>query len=256
MKRAGYLRTGVILLRTVLATLKISIAVITDVYRGTYRRSEADALLRWWSRHLIELAQLRVEVEDPHRLHLEPGRPTILMSNHQSLYDIPLLFLALPGSIRMLTKKELFRVPIWGRGMQAGEFVSVDRHNHMQAIRDLAYARAKMEDGIVLWVAPEGTRSRDGRLGKLKKGGFMLALETGARIVPIGISGSGSVLPPGSFRGLQLDCRACVRIGRPIDAASFGPERRAELMEIVGNEICRLARIEPREEAVEASRAD
>src|SRR4029079_5554001 len=92
----------------------------------------------------------------------------------------PLIFAALPGSIRMLTKKELFRVPIWGRGLAAGEFVSLDRSQRQQAIRDLGAARDKMADGVILWVAPEGTRSKDGRLGSFKKGGFLLALENGA----------------------------------------------------------------------------
>jgi 1-acyl-sn-glycerol-3-phosphate acyltransferase len=173
------------------------------------------------------------------------GKPTILMSNHQSLYDIPLVFVALPGSIRMLTKKELFRVPIWGRALAAGEFVSIDRRNHKQALRDLADARRKMEDGIVLWVAPEGTRTRDGYLGPFKKGAFMLALETGARIIPIGIRGATDALLPDSFHA-RLGCTAEVRLGAPIDAATYSVDSRADLMREVETRICELAAIEPR----------
>jgi 1-acyl-sn-glycerol-3-phosphate acyltransferase len=129
----------------------------------------------------------------------------------------------------MLTKKELFRVPIWGRGLAAGEFVSIDRYDREQAFRDLAAARDKMASGIVLWVAPEGTRSRDGRLGSFKKGGFMLALETGATIVPIGIRGARDVLPAKTLR-FELDREAEVRIGRPIDASTYTIATRDALM--------------------------
>jgi 1-acyl-sn-glycerol-3-phosphate acyltransferase len=229
----------------VYATLCISVPTIYEVYRGDYRRADGDARLRWWSRRLLELVQLECRAVDAQRFAPAPGKPTILMSNHQSLYDIPLIFVALPGSIRMLTKKELFRVPIWGRGMEAGEFVAIDRSDRKQALRDLGEARRKMEDGIVLWVAPEGTRSLDGRLGPFKKGGFMLALETGARIIPIGIRGAREALLPGTFRA-RLGCVAEVRLGEPIDAARYSRATRDELMNEVQRCICELADIEPR----------
>jgi 1-acyl-sn-glycerol-3-phosphate acyltransferase len=238
--------------RSFYATLRISVPTVYEVYRGTYRRSDGDARLRWWSRHLLELIRLECKVLGAEHFVAAPGRPTILMSNHQSLYDIPLIFVALPGSIRMLTKKELFRVPIWGRGLKAGEFVSIDRHDRGQALRDLAEARRKMEDGIVLWIAPEGTRSRDGRLGSFKKGGFMLALETGARIIPIGIRGADAVLPPRTWN-VHLGCAAEVRLGEPIDASSYTVAQRDELMAAVAERICALAGIERRDVDADAT---
>jgi 1-acyl-sn-glycerol-3-phosphate acyltransferase len=163
------------------------------------------------------------------------------MSNHSSLYDIPLIFAALPGSIRMLTKSELFRVPIWGRGLAAGEFVSIDRSDLDRAIHDLAAARDKMIDGIVLWVAPEGTRSRDGTIGSFKKGGFMVALETGAMIVPIGIRGARDVLPARTL-AFELGRTAEVHVGEPIDAAAYRGDRR-RLMADVDRRIRALAAV-------------
>ncbi len=140
----------------------------------------------------------------------------------------------------MLTKKELFRVPIWGRGLTAGEFISIDRHNRRQAFRDLEEARKKMESGIILWVAPEGTRSRDGSLGAFKKGGFMLALQTGATIVPVGIRGAHDVLPARSL-ALRLGQEAEVHVGEPIDASVYSIEQRDHLMAAVEAQIRRLA---------------
>ncbi len=164
------------------------------------------------------------------------------MSNHSSLYDIPLTLLAFAGSIRMLTKKELFRVPIWGRGLRAGEFISIDRHDREQALRDLDAARDKMSDGITLWVAPEGTRSRHGELGPFKKGGFMLALQTGATIIPLGIRGARDVLPAKSLT-FCLDREAEIHVGRPIDARRSTIETGDALMAEVERQIRELAQI-------------
>lgn len=234
--RAGRLATLAVVLRSIALTLAITIPTVIEVYRGVYRREVGDRRLRWWSAGLLRAVRLRCRVVNPHGVAIPSGRPVILMSNHSSLYDIPLVFHALPGSIRMLTKKELFRVPIWGRGLAAGEFVSIDRTNREQAFRDLAAARAKMESGIVLWVAPEGTRSRDGSLGRFKKGGFVLAIETGATIIPLGIRGARDVLPAKTLR-FVFDREAEVRIGRPIEAGAYDLSRRDELMAVVEREL-------------------
>lgn len=238
--RAGPLRTIAIIVRSIAVTLVITIPTIIDVSLRRYTRGVADRRLRWWAGKLLALVDLRLEVVDPHRVEIPPDRPCILMSNHSSLYDIPLLFAALPGSIRMLTKKELFRVPIWGRGLAAGEFVSIDRSDRWQAIRDLRAAREKMASGIVLWIAPEGRRSRDGRIGSFKKGGFMLALETGATIVPIGIRGARDVLPAKTLR-FEVGRTAEVHVGAPIDAARYAVASRGELMNEVQRQIRELA---------------
>jgi len=152
------------------------------------------------------------------------------MVNHRSHYDIPLSFVSLPGSIRMLTKNELFKIPIWGKGMKAAEFISIDRKNLEQALKDLDEARRLMLSGIVLWVAPEGSRSRTGKLGEFKKGGFMLALQTGAIIIPVGIKGSETILPPDSL-DFYLNRKVDITIGEPLDAALYNVDQRDALMQ-------------------------
>jgi 1-acyl-sn-glycerol-3-phosphate acyltransferase len=235
-----------ILLRSVYATLRITVATLFDVYRGAYRREVGDRRLRWWSSRLLELVRARCVVVGDPGAALPRGRPLIVMSNHSSLYDIPLLFVALPGSIRMLTKKELFRVPVWGRGLAAGEFVSIDRHDHAQALKDLDVARQKMSSGISLWIAPEGTRSRDGQLGEFKKGGVMLAIQTGATIVPVGIRGSREILPPKTFFDVRLGCAPEVHVGEPIDASDYTVKRRDELIAVLRERITTLADLKRR----------
>lgn len=239
--RASRPHAVLILLRTVSATLRITVTTLADVYRGTYRREVGDERLRWWSRRLLELVRHRWDVVGDPSVALGGGRPVIVMSNHASLYDIPLLFVSLPGSMRMLTKKELFRVPVWGRGMAAGEFVSIDRRNHDQALRDLDAAREKMASGISLWIAPEGTRSTDGRLGEFKKGGFVLAIQTGALIVPVGIRGSHTTLPKTEFLGVHLDQQSEIHVGEPIDASLYTMEQRDQLVADVRERILALS---------------
>jgi 1-acyl-sn-glycerol-3-phosphate acyltransferase len=122
----------------------------------------------WWSQRLLDLVSLRCRVVAPPGFAFDAARPIILMSNHQSLYDIPLIFVALPGSIRMLTKRELFRIPIWGRGMKAAEFISIDRRDRRQARRDLARHGANGRRNHPLGGAGRNAIA-DGRLGELKK---------------------------------------------------------------------------------------
>jgi len=238
--RASKLTVLYVLARTVIDTLRISVATIVDVRRGRYRREVGDARLRWWSNRLLDYAGIKRKVSNPHGVAIESGRPMIVMCNHASLYDIPLTFVALEGSIRMLTKRELFDIPVWGKGMQVAEFIAIDRKNHERAMRDLALAREKMSTGICLWVAPEGTRSQDGSLGEFKKGGFMVALQTAALIIPVGIRGAHAALPKGTFsleRGHEVE----VRIGEPIDAADYTVETRDRLMSRVRAAIVELA---------------
>jgi len=235
--KASLPRKILIMLVSLYVTLRITIIVLywTYVKRG-YPRKDGDGLLHWWSNGLVNAVRIKKTVFDPFSIRIEPGKGYIIMSNHRSHYDIPLTILSLPASIRMLTKKELFKIPLWGRGMAAGEFICIDRKNIEQAKQDLKKAREKMEDGIVLWISPEGTRSRTGRMGPFKKGGFILAIEAGAQIIPVGIRGSEKVLQPETWE-FFLDQKVEVYIGKPIDASAYTLEHKDKLIEVVRREI-------------------
>ena len=238
--KASLPRKILIMIISLYVTLRITVIVLYWTYvKGGYPRKDGDGLLHWWSNCLINAVRIKKTVFDPFGIRIEPGKRYIIMSNHRSHYDIPLTILSLPASIRMLTKKELFRIPLWGRGMAAGEFISIDRHNIEQAKQDLKAAREKMEDGIVLWIAPEGTRSRTGRMGTFKKGGFILAIDAGAQIIPVGIRGSEKVLPPKTW-DFFLDQKVDIHIGKPIDASAYTLENKDELIETVRREISAL----------------
>lgn len=198
------------------AMARITAPTLADVVRGSVERAAIDERTRWFGRRVVELLDIRLTASGAEGV---PPRAVVYMSNHQSHLDIPILYATLPSpTIRMLAKSELFRIPLWGRGLRAAEFIEVDRGNHTRAVRSIEDAARLLRDGVSIYLAPEGTRSRDGRIGKLKKGGFHLALETGAPIVPVAIRGTIRILPRGG-KVMRSGQPVSVQIGRPIDVA-------------------------------------
>lgn len=212
-------------------TSKISIPTIVDGMRGLVDPRVCDRRLFSWARHLVAQARIRLETTGLERI--EPGKSYIVMSNHQSHYDIPILFEALGIPIRMVAKTELFRIPIMGPGMRAAGFVELDRGNRRQAIQSLSSARARLiKDHISLWIAPEGTRSKDGSLQPFKRGGFHLALEAGLSILPVSISGSIDVHRAHTVE-VHKGKTVRVAVSSVIDPAEYGRKGVRELMEAV-----------------------
>jgi 1-acyl-sn-glycerol-3-phosphate acyltransferase len=233
------LSTYWIIIRSLWLTIQYS--CISLYYSFFGQRLQVDAGIRRWAHRLLQVVKAKVHLDSP-PYTLQPEQAYILMSNHGSLYDIPIIFEALPGSIRMIAKKELFRVPLWGHAMKACEFLAIDRKNSAQAIKDLEIVKEKMRSGILPWVAPEGTRSRDGKLGPFKRGIFVLAIQTNAIIIPIGIRGAAGILPPKTLN-FQMDQDISVRIGTPIDAGQYTLQKRNDLLHAVRAQIEEMTRV-------------
>jgi 1-acyl-sn-glycerol-3-phosphate acyltransferase len=213
--------------RIVLATAKISLVTVVESIIGTIDRGRIDRRLRGWGQQLLDIVQMTIDVQG--REAVDWSRAYVVMSNHQSLLDIPVLAVAVPGSLRFVAKQELFRMPLWGPAMRAAGIISIDRQNRERAIASLRDAGAALQSGVNIWIAPEGTRSPDGDLLPLKKGGFMLAVETGAPILPVVLDGTRNVRGKHE-RGLVKGVHATVRFGTPI--TSEGRDRD-ELMRAV-----------------------
>ena len=196
------------------AMARVTAPTLFEIVRGDLRRDRIDERTHWFGRRVVDLLDIQLASTGADRV--PTSRAYVYMSNHQSHLDIPVLYATLPSSsIRMLAKKELFKIPLWGRGLREAEFVEVDRSNHAAAMRSIAYAKELIEEGISIYLAPEGTRSRDGRIAPLKKGGFHLALDTSTPIVPVAIRGTIDILPRGAKsmrKGVPVD----VTIGAPI----------------------------------------
>lgn len=188
---------------------------------GIMNRQIADQYIHQWASRLLWAAKATVHSKVPADL-LKPmtERCVIYMSNHTSLFDIPICCVSLPGSVRMLAKKELAKIFMFGRVLKQNEFIFIARHNRVEAIADLKRAAEKMQDGIRLWVSPEGTRSKDGQLLPFKKGVFKLAMETQAVIIPVGIHNAHQLLPA-KTKDLSLGETITVRCQQPIDTQKY-----------------------------------
>lgn len=216
-------------------TLRICVPTVVQSALGTLTTPTCDARLDSWSASLVRYA--RVEIEAHGLEHAPLGEAFVVMSNHQSLYDIPVLFQALrPRRLRMVAKSELFRVPIWAGAMRAAGFVEVDRGNRIAAMRSLERARSAIQGGTSIWIAPEGTRSESGELGTFKKGGFHLAQGAGARILPVSVTGTSRILPA---RGNRVHDGQHVRVvvGSPVDPAQYTNPQFKDIMAVVRERI-------------------
>ena len=111
--KANKFRSAIIAVKSALVTLWASIISLYRARRGIYNRGKTDGTLRWWSRKILEFSNLTYTTHNPHGVRYEPDRAHMIMVNHSSMLDIPFTFAAMPGSIRMLSKKELFQVPLW-----------------------------------------------------------------------------------------------------------------------------------------------
>lgn len=195
---------------------------------------------RIWS-HLVLLAsfvRVRRELAAP----LDPRGRYVLMANHLSMYDIPVLLATLPGQTRFMAKRTLFKVPVLGWALWAGGFLPVDREDRSRARETLVSAEKRLAAGTSVMLFPEETRSLDGRVLPLQRGGFLLALKSGLPIVPVGIEGTREVRPRGSWWVFPRE--VVVRYGAPIDVAGMGLRDRRPLQVRVRAEIAALARAE------------
>lgn len=234
------LRTLWIIILLFFYTATASVRAVFKYFFSTADRAWVDKTIHHWVDQLLNGVEVQYTVVNPNNIEPQPGQVTILMCNHSSAYDIPLGFKAFPHhSIRMLAKKELSKIPFMGKGMMAAEFPFIDRKNRRQAIKDLEYTRKLMESGIVMWIAPEGTRSKDGKLAPFKKGAFITAIESQATIIPIGIRGAFNILPARTFQ-FNLKQKAEIHIGQPIDASKYTLENKEELIDVTHKAIKKL----------------
>ncbi len=156
----------------------------------------AHTCARAWSWLILATTGVRVRVSGFD--HLVRGRTYVFVANHQSIYDIPVLFATLPFQLRIIAKESLGHFPFLGWHLSRTGHMLVDRRRPDRA-SIFSWADRLTADGLSLIVFPEGTRSADGRLGPFKAGSFHLALQAGLPIVPISIIGSRHVMRKGGM---------------------------------------------------------
>jgi len=222
-------------LRAAFTVLFIAILTILGGVLGLASRlvdSSGDLVLdlaRAWSRWVTSFAGVKIVVEN--RATLVPDQPYVFMANHASSLDIWAVFVAIPRRIRLIAKKQLGRIPLFGWVMRAGRFIFIDRQNGVAARRSIDEAGKRIHDGASVLLFPEGTRTRDGTLGSFKKGGFHLAIKAGVPIVPVALRGTRELMPAGSL--LLRSGTMTVIIGEPIATQGLSDEDRTNLNERV-----------------------
>lgn len=216
---------GVLLIITVPLAIVIILGGVFDPHgKRVYRINQ------FWTWCVLRLGRISLEVSGLE--HIEPARSYVFMVNHQSNIDIPVLIQSLTRfQLRWIAKKELLWVPLIGWSMWASKHITIDRANPLAAVRSLQRAKNRMAAGISIVIFPEGTRSRDGRLSPFKRGGFLLAVQTGTPIVPVTINGSGRVLPAGAWR--LRSGRIDVLVHEPITVEGYPSGKLGALSERV-----------------------
>ncbi len=153
-----------------------------------------------WGRKILDILDVKVEIIGKENIKFLGDYPYLIMSNHVSFLDIPLIYFAFnQEKVTMVAKKELFKIPFLGLGMKIVGSIKIDRKNPKQAFQDLENAKKQMLKGIRVWIAPEGTRSRTGKIGNFKRGGFKIAKDLNAMILPVTIKGAESIWPVGGI---------------------------------------------------------
>jgi len=227
------IRTAYIIFCVVLETFFFGItAVVTSFFTRT--GNPVHFVARLWARSILFVSRIKVTVSG--LSNVDSSKSFIYMSNHQSNFDIPVLLAYIPGQFRWLAKAELFRIPIFGHGMRGAGYISIDRFNRDSAFQSIAQAAKKIKDGVSVMIFPEGTRSKDGSIRPFKKGGFIMAVDSGVPIVPVVIRGTWPIMSKESLRINRGDVHLDIK--QPIDTHAYTRDNKDILIDRVRTVIC------------------
>jgi len=211
------MRTALLALLGIPSTVFFTCAALAG---GLFRADRAyfDWVHRSWAKSMLWVVGVRVEADGLE--NLPANEAVILAVNHQSWFDILVLLASLPVSLRFIAKKEIRRVPGFATAMVAAGHVFIDRRKRGKAIVAMREAAARMQkQGLSMAIFPEGTRSPDGHLLPFKKGGFALAIEIAATLVPVAMDGGRLIMPKGTVAvragRVRLRCGKAIRFTGP-----------------------------------------
>ena len=226
------IRMAGIIVFVVIHTFAMTVAAIISSLFGSYTRC-TNGIIRLWAKGILWISGIKMEVEGLE--NIEPGKSYIYIANHQSNFDILATAYAIPGTVRFVAKKELFRIPLFAQSMRMAGMIPIDRGKSAEARRTLDMAIEKVRQGVSLILFPEGTRSLDGAIHDFKKGGFVLAINGRFDILPICICGSRHIMPKNS---LKLNKgRIKVQFLTPVSTKDYTMDDRHVLVEMVRNRI-------------------
>lgn len=244
--RTPFALAGIFVLTALLGPVVIAAALfrVEEKPGGIYQRC-----MHAWCRGILWISGVKLVVHNPERMSATEGQ--VYMANHVSWYDIFALAALIPR-YTWIAKAELRRIPLFGAAAGAAGIVFIDRDNRKAAFESYKVAASQMQRGRSVIICPEGTRGRDYHLRPFKKGPFVLAIASGAPIVPTIIYGTREVMRKGSpvIRGGTVH----VHFLEHVPTSGYTYDRRTELMEVVwsrmANEMERLYGVHTTEHAV------
>ena len=227
------IRTLIIAIFTLPATIFLSsLTIITSLI--TKNSDLPYNITKTWAKFVLAVSRIKVTVQGSYNIRSD--RSYIYMSNHQSNFDIPVALAYFPFKFRWVAKAELFKIPIFGYAMHRIGHINIDRSNRRAAFKSLKKAAKNIREGVSVLIYPEGTRSKDGNIGPFKNGGFVLAVESGAPIVPVIIHGTWPIMSKDKI--LVKPGNVIIEIKEPIETKNYNRKTRNDLLKKVRNVIC------------------
>ena len=186
---------------------------------------------QFWSRSFFWLMFLPVTIEG--KEHIKKGQSYVFVANHQSMFDVWLIYGWLPVVFKWLMKAELRKVPFVGTACKAAGHIFVERRNAKAAMESLKNVEKQLSNGVCTVIFPEGTRSLNGEVGKFKRGAFQIAWDLGLPVIPLSLDGCYEVLPKGD--PFVHRHAVSMHIGEPIDLKQYADANEA--IEVVRNAV-------------------
>lgn len=188
---------------------------------------------RWWGRLFCYLMFVRVKVSGLDKLH--PRQSYVIACNHQSMYDIFVVYGWLPMFFKWMMKAELRKIPLVGKACESAGHIFINRSNPIAAKHSLDKAEAQLQNGVSVVIFPEGTRSSDGQMGVFKRGAFRIATDLKLPIVPVTLCGCYEVMSRNTFNIRPGTIEMIVH--DPIDTNVYLPDNVHLLMQKTWNDI-------------------
>lgn len=183
------------------------------------------------SRKFLKVLGAKVEViyKDKEAFEsLNRNSGIVLVANHQSNFDIPVILTGIDFDLGFVAKKEMESWPFFYRWMRRGKFIFLDRSNAREGMKSIKKAVDIVKSGFPTVIFPEGERTVDGKIGTFKKGSFKLALDTNGFVVPLTICGAINIQKRGSI-AIHRNQKIKLIIEKPIDVSKLSDEEKKNL---------------------------
>lgn len=212
----------------ILIILTILTAVFTIILSPVFPNAQFSYFpARWWGRFFCYLLFIKVKITGLEKL--DPKKSYVIAANHQSIYDIFVVYGWLPMIFKWVMKAELRKIPLVGKACESAGHIFIDRKNPVAAKKSLDKAEAQLRNGVSVVVFPEGTRTYTGQMGKFKKGAFRMATDLHLPIVPVTLRGcferlprNGFIITPGTIEMI---------VHEPVEVEGYEHEKQPELMQ-------------------------